>query len=182
MKPLLTLTAIIEAPTGLALIAAPAFVVQLLLGAEISGAAIPLGRVAGAALFALGVACWLARYDVQSCAARGLVTAMVLYNLGAVVILGAAGIRSQPVGIALWPAVVVHAAMTVWCVACLRRSSLNATMNSSLRKFDCEPRGLLRLLGAAREFTSKRNEVKRRETNAMKSPALSTETNGENHN
>ena len=41
---------------------------------------------------------------------------MVLYNLGAVVILGAAGIRSQPVGIALWPAVVLHAAMTVWCV------------------------------------------------------------------
>ena len=57
MKRFLTLTAIIEAATGLALIAVPAVVVRLLLGAEISGASIPLGRVAGAALLALGVAC-----------------------------------------------------------------------------------------------------------------------------
>ena len=122
MKRFLTLTAIIEAATGLGLIAAPAVVVRLLLGAEISGASIPLGRVAGVALLALGVACWLASYDTQSCAARGVVTAMVLYNLGAVVILGVTGIQSQPVGIALWPAVILHAVMAVWCVACLRRS------------------------------------------------------------
>ena len=80
MKRLLTLTAIIEAATGLGLIAMPFVVVRLLLGAEISGASIVLGRVAGAALFALGVACWLARDDAQSCAARGLVTGMFLYN------------------------------------------------------------------------------------------------------
>src|SRR6266481_8430151 len=119
MKRFLTLTAIIEAATGLALIVLPAIVVRLLLGAEISGASLTLGRVAGAALLALGVACWLAQYDAQSYAARGLVSAMVLYNLGAVVILGGAGIRSQPVGIALWPAVVLHAAMAVWCVTSL---------------------------------------------------------------
>jgi hypothetical protein len=44
---------------------------------------------------------------------------MVLYNFGVAVILGAAGIRSQPVGAALWPAVMLHAAMTVWCIASL---------------------------------------------------------------
>jgi len=60
MKRFLTLTAIIEAATGLALIAVPAIVVRLLLGAEISGASMPLGRVAGAALLALGVAGWRA--------------------------------------------------------------------------------------------------------------------------
>jgi hypothetical protein len=122
MNRLLKLTAIIEAATGLGLAAVPAAVVRLLLGAEISGASIPLGRVAGVALLALGVACWLARHDAQSCAARGLVSAMVLYNLGSVVILGAAGLQSQPVGIALWPAVVLHAVMAVWCAACLRCS------------------------------------------------------------
>jgi len=121
MKRLLKLTALIEVPTGLGLMAVPVIVVRLLLGADISGASIPLGRVAGAALLALGVACWLAQYDAQSCAARGLVSAMVLYNLGAVVILGAAGIRSQPVGIALWPAVILHAVMAVWCVTSLLR-------------------------------------------------------------
>ena len=123
MKRLLKLTALIEVPTGLGLMAVPVIVVRLLLGADISGASIPLGRVAGAALLALGVACWLAQYDAQSCAARGLVSAMVLYNLGAVVILGAAGIRSQPVGIALWPAVILHAVMAVWCVTSLLRKT-----------------------------------------------------------
>ena len=43
MKRFLKLTAIIEAATGLALIAVPAIVVRLLLGAEISGASIPSG-------------------------------------------------------------------------------------------------------------------------------------------
>ena len=125
MKRLLTFTAIIEGATGVVLIVMPIVVVRLLLGAEISGASIALGRVAGAALFALGVACWLARYDSQSCAARGLVSGMFLYNFCAAVILGAAGIGSGFIGIALWPAVVLHAAMAIWCVACLRRSSIN---------------------------------------------------------
>src|SRR5206468_11738071 len=77
MNRLLRLTAIIEAATGLGLIAVPAIVVRLLLDAEITGASIPLGRVAGVALLALGVACWLARDDTQSRAARGLVSALV---------------------------------------------------------------------------------------------------------
>jgi hypothetical protein len=122
MNRLLKLTALIEAATGFGLIVIPSVVVRLLLGSPLDApAAVTLGRVAGAALLALGVACWIAQYDAQSCAARGLVSAMVLYNLGTVVILGAAGIRSQPVGIALWPAVVLHAAMTIWCVTCLLR-------------------------------------------------------------
>jgi len=120
MKRFLALTAIVEAATGLGLILVPAMVVRLLLGAEISGASIPLGRVAGVALLALGVACWFASAEVQNRAARGLSSAMVLYNLGVVFILGAAGLQSQPVGIAQWPAVVLHAAMSVWCVASLR--------------------------------------------------------------
>jgi hypothetical protein len=127
MSRLLKLTALIEAATGFGLIVIPSVVVRLLLGSPLdTSAAVTLGRVAGAALLALGVACWLAQYDAQSCAARGLVSAMVLYNLGAVVILGAAGIRSQPVGIALWPAVVLHAVMTIWCVMSLLRKPTRA--------------------------------------------------------
>src|SRR5258707_9658745 len=121
MSRLLKFTAIIEAATGLGLIALPAIVVRLLLGAEISGASIPLGRVAGAALLALGVACWLARDDSQSRTARGLVVAMLMYNIPATAILAFAGIGLGLHGVALWPAVVLHAAMAAWCVACLRR-------------------------------------------------------------
>src|SRR6266403_2149631 len=115
MSRLFKLTAFIEAATGLALIALPAIVVRLLLGAEISGASIPLGRVAGAALLALGVACWLARDDRQSRAARGLVVAMLMYNIVATAVLAFAGIGLRLYGVALWPAVVLHAAMAVWC-------------------------------------------------------------------
>lgn len=120
MKHLLIVTAVLEAGAGVALACCPSAAVVLLLGAPLeTSAAVTLGRVAGAALLALGVASWLARCDSRSRAARGVVGAMVLYNLGAVVILGAAGIRSQPVGVALWPAVVLHAGMTVWCVTSL---------------------------------------------------------------
>jgi len=120
MKHLLALTAIIEAATGLALMVVPTIVVKLLLGEEISGAGIPLGRVAGVALLALGVACWLAIGDTKNRAAKGLVVAMLIYNLGVAIILSVAGIQSHLVGIALWPAVMLHAAMGVWCVTRLK--------------------------------------------------------------
>ena len=121
MSRLLKLTAIVEVATGLALIAVPAIVVRLLLGAEISGASLPLGGVAGAALLALGVACWLARDDTQSRTARGLVVAMLIYNIVATAVLAFAGISLGLRGVVLWPAVVLHAAMGVWCTVCLRR-------------------------------------------------------------
>ncbi len=120
MNLLLAITAIIEAATGSALLVLPSIVVRLLLGAPLeSSAEGVIARVAGAALLALGVVCWLARNDTHSAAARGLVVSMVLYNVGAVVILGAAGVSGQHAGIALWPAVLLHAAMTAWCIASL---------------------------------------------------------------
>jgi len=105
-----------------ALMVVPSVVVRLLLGSPLdTSAAVILGRVAGVALFALGVACWLARDDAQSRAARGLVAAMLLYNVATVAVLAFAGIGFGLHGAALWPAVVLHAVMAVWCVACLRR-------------------------------------------------------------
>jgi quinol-cytochrome oxidoreductase complex cytochrome b subunit len=117
MKKLLVVTAVLEAGTGLGLLAAPSMVAQMLLGAALEApAALTVARVAGAALLALGLACWLAASDAQSCAGRGVVSAMVIYNLGAAIVLGLAGIHGPSAGIALWPAVILHLAMTVWCV------------------------------------------------------------------
>ena len=125
MSRLLKLTAIIEAATGLALIAVPSVVVRLLLGSPLGTcAAVMLGRVAGAALLALGVACWLARDDTQSRATRGLIVAMLMYNLIATAVLAFAGIGLGLHGVALWPAVILHAAMAIWCVTSLRRTPL----------------------------------------------------------
>ena len=58
LKWVLPAAAIAEAATGVALVIVPALVGQLLLGAELAGAAIPVARVAGIALIALGIACW----------------------------------------------------------------------------------------------------------------------------
>ena len=122
MKTLLIVTTLIELGAGVALLGFPSAAVKLLLGSPLDApAAVTLGRVAGVALLALGVACWRASGDTKSRAARGLAGAMVLYNLGVAGILAAAGVQSQTLGIALWPAVILHAAMTVWCVTSLRR-------------------------------------------------------------
>ena len=58
MRKALLLAAIGEAATGVALMIAPSLVGKLLLGAELAGVAIPVGRVAGIALTALSIACW----------------------------------------------------------------------------------------------------------------------------
>jgi hypothetical protein len=114
-------TAVIEAGAGLALLCLPSAAAKLLLGAPLQEpAAFTVARVGGAGLFTLGIACWLASSDTQSSAARGLTTAMVVYNLGVALILGAAGLRLPPVGVILWPAVVLHAAMTAWCIMTVR--------------------------------------------------------------
>ena len=127
MSRLLKLTALIEAATGLGLIATPSIVVRLLLGSPLdTSAAVMLGRVAGTALLALGVACWLARDDTQSRAARGLVVTILLYNVSVATLLAFAGVGLGLHGLALWPAVILHAGMAIWCTACLGRSPQTA--------------------------------------------------------
>ncbi len=129
MKSLHTVTALIELGAGAVLLGFPSAVVKLLLGSPLDSApAVALGRVAGAALLALGVACWLARSDAQSRAARGLVAAMTVYNLAAVAVFLFAGLGAKLVGVALWPAVILHAAMAFWCLACLRQKPPNEPM------------------------------------------------------
>jgi len=120
VETLFIVTALIELGAGLALICCPSATAALLLGAPLDApAALTVARVGGAGLLALGVACWIARRDAQSGAARGLVAAMLVYNIAAAAVLAFAGIGLGLHGMALWPAVVLHAMMGLWCVACL---------------------------------------------------------------
>jgi hypothetical protein len=122
MKPLQTVTAIIEAGAGLALLAVPSITASLLLGAPLdSPAAVSLARVGGAAILALAVVCWLARRDAHSLASRGLIVAMVFYNFAVAAVLTFAGFGDELHGVLLWPAVLFHLTMDAWCIASLRR-------------------------------------------------------------
>jgi hypothetical protein len=128
MKNLLVVTALLEAVTGLALIVSPSLLVSLLAGAALdTPGGLLAARVAGAALLSLGLACWLARDDGRSRAARGLVAAMLLYNVVAVAVLVFAGFGLKLSAIGLWPAVFLHIVLAVWCIACFRRVNTATT-------------------------------------------------------
>jgi len=135
MKPLLTITAAVEAGTGVALAIAPSAVVLVLLGSPLdSPAGLVIGRVLGAALFSLGTACWLARDDAQSRTAAGLIAAMLLYNIAVVSLLGYTRIGLGLSGAGLLPAVILHSALAVWCVTCLRIGRRNVGGNTISRQ------------------------------------------------
>jgi hypothetical protein len=116
---LLIVTAFVEVGTGLLLLIWPSLPLALLLGIEEGSPELNLcARVLGAALLAIGVACWFGRSDKHGPAPFGLLISVLLYDVAAAVILAHAGL-SGLAGIALWPAVVLHAALAVWCVVCL---------------------------------------------------------------
>jgi hypothetical protein len=120
MKNLLTIVAAAETAVGIALLAIPSWVTSLLLGSTPDTAvAATVARVAGFALLALGIACWLARADTQSRAARGLVSAMLVYNAGVCGVLVSASLASGLSGFGLWPTAILHAGLAAWCAASL---------------------------------------------------------------
>jgi hypothetical protein len=102
MKWVLIFAAVGEAGTGLALLIVPSLVGWLLLGEELTGIAIPVGRVAGIALVALGVACWPGTPLVG----------MLTYSAAVTLYLAYVGFASGLSGILLWPAVVLHVILT----------------------------------------------------------------------
>jgi hypothetical protein len=102
---LLTIAAIAEAATGLALLVVPSLVGSLLLGAELTGVSIAVARVAGIALIALGIGCL-----PGTTALCGMFT----YSAMATAFLAYLGIRGNLVGPLLWPAVVLHAVIAIF--------------------------------------------------------------------
>lgn len=114
MHSLLVVTAVLEGVTGLGLVALPSRLATVLLGSPLdTPAALTLARVAGVALIALALTCWLTRHDGQSRAARGLVAAMVVYHTGVAVVLAYASIGLALSGLAPFADDTLHAAMTV---------------------------------------------------------------------
>ena len=112
MNKILVVAAVSEIATGVALLILPSIVGRLLLGVELTGIAIPVARVAGIAVIALGVACWPGPPRVGMLSYGAAVALYLAY-------LGFAGIFN---GVLLWPAVVLHVILT----ALLTRASTSA--------------------------------------------------------
>jgi len=98
MMNVLIFAAVGEASTGLVLLIVPSFVGRLLLG----GIAIPVARLTGIALIALGIACWPGRS----------VLGMLIYSSVVTLYLAYIGLDGFA-GVLLWPAVVLHGILTV---------------------------------------------------------------------
>jgi hypothetical protein len=107
---LLSVTAAIEAAVGVALIIYPPAVSSLLLGVDLAGVGIAVGRVAGIALLSLGLLCWMSRQDANKTAT---LAAMLTYNLLVTAYLMYLGFGSELVGILLWPTLAIHAVLSL---------------------------------------------------------------------
>ena len=120
MKRVLILTAVAEVATGVALLIVPSLVGRLLFGEELTGVAIPVARVTGIALMALGVACW------PGTPLAGMLT----YSAAVTLYLAYVGFAGGLTGILLWPAVVLHLILT----ALLTRASTSNKERSEYRE------------------------------------------------
>ena len=108
--------AMVEAIPGLGLLVAPAATSSLLLGVPFDAPnALLVGRLAGAALLSLAIACWQARDSERGAAAAGIITAMLFYNEAASSLLVYANIRLDLQSSLLWPAIVLHQGLAVCC-------------------------------------------------------------------
>ena len=98
----LVIAAVSEIATGVALLIVPSLVGRLLLGAELTGLALPVARITGIAVISLGFACWPGPPR----------TAMLIYGAAVALYLAYLGFAGGLNGILLWPAVVLHLILT----------------------------------------------------------------------
>ena len=103
MKRVLSFVAVAEIATGMALLIVPSLVGRLLLGEEFAGVAITVARVAGIALIALGIACWPGPPLIG----------MLIYSAAVTLYLAYVGIADGFAGVFLWPAVALHAVLSI---------------------------------------------------------------------
>ena len=106
---LILVCTVLETGTGLALLTLPRFVLRVLLGAEPVGAGVATSRLCGVALISLGFACWPAWQARAHGPDRRAVRALLVYNASAFAYLAVLKALEGYRGIALVPAIALHA-------------------------------------------------------------------------
>jgi len=131
---LLITAAAAELATGGALLLVPALPVSLLLGEEPAApVAVVVARVTGAALVAIAAICWLAR-DATSGGRPHVMVGLLIYNAAVATILFHAAMAHGLHGVALWPVVLLHLLLALWCIACLRSAGPSAPNAGNQRR------------------------------------------------
>jgi drug/metabolite transporter (DMT)-like permease len=132
LRTLLLFAAIVEVGTGLALLVEPRLVVGLLVGEKTPVGDIPMGRLPGIAILALGLACWPSgrHGEAGSPAFRG----MLVYNVLIAVFLVYLFEVGHLGGALLWPAAALHAVVAmllVWLWLRERREARERGLHAS---------------------------------------------------
>ena len=129
MRRVLVVAAFGEVATGLALVIVPSLVGLLLLGGELTGVAIPVARVAGIALIALGVACWPGTPLIG----------MLTYSAAVTLYLAYVGFAGRSTGVLLWPVVGLHVIMTALLTRALTSDHRTLRSTGARRHPDAAP-------------------------------------------
>jgi hypothetical protein len=114
MGPWIVLVAGLEAAaTGLFVVAAPSLFAWVILGSDLSRPGQALVRLFGIVLFSLGFAGWTAAKHADG--SRWMLRPMQIYNLLATIYLVylGLGLSGESTGILLWPAVGIHAILSI---------------------------------------------------------------------
>ena len=120
---LLAIAAVAEGVTGLALLLSPSVVAAALLRSGLDAAGVVIGRLAGAGLLSLGIACWSARSTSSAPASVGVAWAVLVYNVAACATLAGAAAALAGDGLPALGISVLHGGFAAaLLMALLRRS------------------------------------------------------------
>jgi len=97
----------LEIVIGTFFVAVPNLPCVLLFAAKPEGLGVPLARLAGFGLLALGIAC----LPTSTTGSRRGVVGLFVFNVGAAILFAWVGVATTLRGILLWPAVFLHAAI-----------------------------------------------------------------------
>jgi len=104
-KSSITGAAWLEIAVGMILAVAPNFLCVLLFATTPEGAGMPIARLAGIALQALGISCLP---SVQTAPRRKSVWGLLVYNVAAAILFAWLGAATALHGFLLWPAAILH--------------------------------------------------------------------------
>mgnify|MGYP001291958535 CR=1 FL=1 len=116
----LTLTAIFECATAIALLAAPQTFILLLFEVALNEPiAILVAQIAGAALFTIAIACWQSRNFLNEPLTFGLLQALLFYNIAVALLLVYGAMNYSLISAGVLLVTITHFLFAVWCAIIL---------------------------------------------------------------